>query len=90
MARVSELVIWREKDDKIKKRDMYAFNNKNLLFQKPETVKIKSTVVLKCCEINVIKICDPNLNILKLVCYLMAKKWVETRRISELVDGVEP
>ena len=27
---------------------------------------------------------------LKLVCYLMAKKWVETRRISELVDGVEP
>ena len=26
---------------------------------------------------------------LKLVCYLMVKKWAETRRISELVDGVE-
>ena len=26
----------------------------------------------------------------ELVCYLMAKKRVETRRMSELVDGVEP
>ena len=26
----------------------------------------------------------------ELVCYLMAKKWVETRRISQLVDRVEP
>ena len=27
---------------------------------------------------------------LKVVCYLMAKKWAATSRISELVDGVEP
>ena len=28
--------------------------------------------------------------VLKLECYMMAKKWVEARRTSELVDGVEP
>ena len=29
--------------------------------------------------------------LIKLMCrYLMAKKWVEARRISELVDGAEP
>ena len=54
----------------------------DLFFRAPHALSIGSNPGLKYKFTRIV--------FLKLVCYLMAKKWVEARRHSELVDRVEP